>query len=436
MSSSTAIELNSNPIEKDYEDYICAYFQAGGIYVEKSIIYRGKAELLELDIITSNFCEDSIDKYLIEIKSGGWGFNDIFKVKGWMTYLKIEQGAFVAKKTKNSIEYFQSKCDELDIKLIDNSDLSKTDNALSQFLIQKPEEKEIETIRFSYLLERKLLKSIKELKRKFPEIEAYKKLDDYFFKINSGTFFSRSPVRRIGQLFDIHIKYKNITAKLCTEIETGIYDEDITQLSNSCFKTIFYKGENSPLQISLYIEHLARVTILKCCTEQLLRKHKEQFKEDAFIESLDYLSIPQTIKKGLSEIVNDTYFHRYPIFWQFFTYVMGGFILLDKEKEELEYISENTGIPVDEIPNAFEAFNKLFPKTSGWFFNIPKTQIRWHRFFPVCFSGIGANHRRFIHLESEPKENQTYENLGKLLTGDKTLNDLIKWNNLGYEIFK
>lgn len=433
---STAITLESNPIEKDYEDYICAYFQSGGLYVEKSIIHRETEEILELDIIFTDFNNDKVTRKLVEIKSGNWGFSEIFKVKGWLVYLKMDDGLFIIKKSKDSVDYFKRKAAELSIELIDNSDLSKTNGCLGKFLHQPAEEKEIETLRFSYLLERKLLKQIKDLKKKHPDNEGYKNLDDYFFKINSGTFFSNSPVRRIKQLFETFIKYKNITAKICHELESGEYDEDVEELSNDCFKSLFYKAENSPLQIALYIEHMARLTILKSCTEHLLRNHKETFWEDKFSESLDYLSIPQTIKNGLEVLVKEPFFHRYPVFWQFFTYVMGGFILTDLRDKEYAYISENTGIPVEEIPNAFESFNKLFPKPGGWMFTMPRSNIEWHRFFPIPFSGVGANHRRFIHLHEFPEENKTYEELSKLINGQKTMADIIKWNNLGYEILK
>lgn len=433
---SKAITLESNPIEKDYEDYICAYFQSGGLYVEKSIIHRETEEILELDIIFTDFDSDNVSRKLVEIKSGNWGFNEIFKVKGWLVYLKIDDGIFIIKKTRNSFDYFKRKASELSVELIDNSDLSKTNECLGKFLHQPAEEKEIETLRFSYLLERKLLKQIKDLKKEQPENQGFKNLDDYFFKINSGTFFSSSPVRRIKQLFETFIKYKNITAKICYELETGKYDENVEELSNECFKSLFYKGENSPLQIALYIEHMARLTILKSCTEHLLRNHKETFWEDKFSESLDYLSIPQTIKHGLEVLVKEPFFHRYPVFWQFFTYVMGGFILTDLRDKEYAYISENTGIPVEEIPNAFDSFNKLFPKPGGWMFTMPRSNIEWHRFFPIPFSGVGANHRRFIHLQEFSEEKKTYEELAKLINGQKTMADIIKWNNLGYEILK
>lgn len=433
---SKPIKLESNPIEKDYEDYICAYFQAGGLYVEKSIIHRETEEILELDIITTDFGVNQAHQKLIEIKSGGWGFSEIFKVKGWLAYLKIEEGLFIVKKDRDSFEYFKAKAADLGIELICDSDLSQTGALLSKHLLQIPQDTEIKTLRFSYFLERKLLKKIKDSKKKLPESQGLQNLDDLFFKVNSGTFFSNNPIRRIRQLFDIFVKYKNLTAKMCYEIENGKYKNDIEDLSGDGFANLFYKAENSTLQISLYVEHMARITILKACTEHLLRNHKALFGQENFAEKLDYLNIPNTIKKGLAEIVQEPYFHRYPIFWQFFTYVMGGFILIDLRDAEYKYISHNTGIPVEEIPRAFESYNKLFPKAEGWMYKLPKSNIEWHRFFSIPFCGVGANHRRFIHLAHLPEEDRTFEELEKLLGGDKTMADLIKWNNLAYEVLQ
>jgi hypothetical protein len=432
MSKSTAIELTKIPKDKDYEDYLCAFLQAGGLYVERSIIHREVEELLELDILTTDFQQDSAINNLIEIKGGDWGFSDIFKIRGWLTYLNYESGSFIVQKSRPSISYFQDKAKELSIDLIDNSDLSKTKETLNHFLRIEPHKADIETIRFAYLLERKQLQTIKNLKKGNSGFECYAKLDDYFFKINSGSFFSRDPIRRINQLFDIFIKYKNITAKICNELGGGDFDdEDVTELTEECFKDTFYKANNSILQVSLYVEHIARVTILKCAIEHLIDKLKGNYKATDLTDQLNYLTLPNTIKSGLNSIIKDKYFYLYPRFWQFFTYVFGGFILTDIKDKEYKLLSEKTGIPVEEIPNAFDAFNKLFPRNGGWFFKFPKSSIEWHNFFPIAFSGLGANYRRLVYTNDGD-----YDNLYKMLSSDMTAADLSKWNNLAYNILK
>lgn len=432
MDKDTAIELPKIPKDKDYEDYLCAFLQAGGLYIEKNIIYRGVEELLELDILTTDFQKDSAENNLVEIKGGDWGFSDIFKIKGWLTYLKYPKGCFIVQKTRPSISYFQDKAKELDVKLIDNSDLTKTLECLQPFFKVTPNDPQIETIRFAYLLERKQLQKIKAFKKSNPGIKGYAKLDDYFFKINSGSFFTRDPIRRINQLFDNFIKFKNISARLCNELEGGEYDdENILQISKKAYKDIFYNAKDSIILVALFIEHLARVTILKCVIEHLIDKLQGNYSDTDVIKYLEYLSLPRTITNGLNDIFRDKYFYLYPRFWQFFTYVFGGFILTALEEKEYQHLSERTGIPVEEIPNAFNAFNKLFPRDGGWFFNLPHSHIKWHSLFPISFSGIGANYRRLIYTQDD-----TFDSLEKLLPTDKTMADIIKWNNLTYSILK
>jgi len=431
MATSTAIELTKIPKDKDYEDYLCAFLQAGGLYVERSVIHREVAELLELDILTTDFQQNSAENNLIEIKGGDWGFSDIFKIRGWLTYLNYNNGSFIVQKPRDNFDYFKDKAKGLGIDLIDNSDLSKTKDVLSHFLKIQPGEAEIETIRFSYLLERKQLQKIKNLKKQNPTVKGYAALDNYFFVINSGSFFSRDPIDRINHLFETYLKYRNITAKICNELKgVDFTDDSVTQLTNSCYGDTFYQANDNILQVSLYVEHLARVTILKCVIEHLIDKLKGNYNSSRFSDIFKYISLPNTIVQGLNEIINDRYFYLYPRFWQFFTYVFGGFILTDLKQREFEILSEKTGIPVEEIPNAFDSFNKLFPR-GGWFYKLPKSSIEWHNFFPVSFSGIGANYRRMIYPEDE-----TYDSLHKMISQDKTMADLSKWNNLGYNILK
>jgi hypothetical protein len=432
MTKSTAIELPKIPKDKDYEDYLCAFLQAGGLYVERNIIHREVEELLELDVLTTDFQQNSANNNLIEIKGGDWGFSDIFKIRGWLTYLHYDSGSFIVQNSRPSISYFRDKAKELNIDLIDNSDLNVTKETLNCFLRIEPENAEIETIRFAYLLERKQLQKIKALKKENPTINSYTNLDDYFYRVNSGSFFSRDPIRRINRLFNIFIKYKNITAKICNELGGGdFYDEDVTELSRKCYEDTFYKANDSILQVSLYVEHLARVTILKCAIEHLIDKLQGNYKETDLSDQLNYLTLPNTIKAGLNEIIKDKYFYLYPRFWQFFTYVFGGFILTDLKEKEYDLLSRKTGIPIDEIPNAFNSFEKLFPRNNGWFFKFPHSAIEWHSFFPISFSGIGANYRRMTYTKDE-----TYDSLYKMLSQDKTIADLSKWNNLAFDILK
>jgi hypothetical protein len=56
-------------------------------------------EVLELDIVATDYGSEERRSVLAEVKCGGWGFPDLFKLVGWMQYLGIEYGAFFISKS-------------------------------------------------------------------------------------------------------------------------------------------------------------------------------------------------------------------------------------------------------------------------------------------------------------------------------------------------
>lgn len=68
------------PKGKEFEEYTSACLQSGGFYIERNIIERDIEEVLELDIITTCYNYDVPELSIVEVKSGHWGFPDIFKI--------------------------------------------------------------------------------------------------------------------------------------------------------------------------------------------------------------------------------------------------------------------------------------------------------------------------------------------------------------------
>lgn len=423
------IKLPDIPKEYLYEDYIAAYLQASGIYIERSLIHKETDEIMELDIVASDIHKDKVEKHLIEIKSGKWGYPDLFKVKGWMSFLNIEHGAFIAQKTDRNMEYCIQIANEMNITFIDNSDLQTTPHALSPLIHIEPNFNVVNWIRYAYALERAMLKRIKELKTSCPKIVSYKHLDNFFQAVNSRSFFRSDPLQRIHRLFQSYLTYKNLSAKMANELETGVYDENCNSIPKTTFVRTFLLAENNAIHISLYVEHLARLTILKSSIDYLIVQRSKDHKID-FIEHIQLMTLPRTIKNGLKEISKEPYFHRYPVFWQIFTYVLGGEIFEDYKDEDYKILECLSGIPVEQIDNAFDAFNKLFPKDGGWFQKYQTSNITRHRLFPIPFHGIGVNYRRCQYTTDH-----TFNKLEKI-TGKKTMADIIKWNVLAFDITK
>jgi predicted RecB family endonuclease len=79
----TTVPLPGLPKDKEFEEFLAAYFQCIGLYVQRNVIDRQEEEVLELDIIATSYSNNSKpDSILVEVKSGEWGFVDIFKIRG------------------------------------------------------------------------------------------------------------------------------------------------------------------------------------------------------------------------------------------------------------------------------------------------------------------------------------------------------------------
>jgi hypothetical protein len=107
--------------------------------------------------------------------------------------------------------------------------------------------------------------------------------------------------------------------------------------------------------------------------------------------------------------------------WQVFLWGFGGFYLADREDEELGWLSTQTGVPRDEIPEALGAFDDLFPIPGGsWILPIKNSPIRLTRMMPLAFRGVGAVQRL------RRREARNYDGFGAGWVGRR---NLIGWHN-------
>lgn len=436
-----SISLPDLPKGKEFEEYISAILQSGGNYIERSIIEREVEEVLELDIIATDYISSPPEIKLIEVKSGDWGFPDLFKVLGWMDYLNISKGVLVVSKERSNVDFFKEKAQKMNIDLVAIPDLSKSKEALSELINNGTiEDVDISTWRFSYWVERNLLKHLNHKKKSHPDKKCFKALEDYYFEVNSGIFFTENIVQKVDRLYSTFQKFPRISAKCGNELIGNNFDDEYDTLPEKIYEDTYYKCNYNDVQISTFIEHRARLAILKNAIDYKLYKMagvENKTKDLPFLKiaGLDFeISLldllPSSFKGGLDTISKHKYFSQYPIFWQWFMWIFGGFILKDYEEKEYEVLSQKTGIPTEEIPNALEAYQILFRREDGWFMGLsPASNIKMLKMFPVPFMGVGANYRRLLYTDAEK-----FEDLK--LNGIHTLNDLIKWNNLTVKVLQ
>jgi len=430
------VRLPELPEGKEFEELVSAVFQSAGFYVERNIIERGKEELLELDIVLTNYRSDPCPQTtLVEAKAKGWGFGDVFKLRGWMCYLDLERGYFIAHEKPDHLDFFAGKAKEVGVELFVIEDLKEAPVALSP-LTGTPSADDIDVAawRFSYWAERRLLASLTELKKSVADKKCYRALDRYYFRVNSGIFFEPTVLDRLRSLYEAFHEYPHISAKIGHELEGEDFDQEHGTIPEALFKQTYWASEYTPIQVSAFVEHRARLAILKNAVDYELLKRvgtdngARMIKiGDKTIEFSLFDILPGSFKEGLEQIREDEWFARYPVFWQWFLWLFGGFILLDYEAQEYALLAEKTGIPVESIDRALDVYDLLFPHAGGWFGKTGTANIKFLKLFSVPFMGVGANYRRLRYTDDGK-----YESLE--LGGQYTLSDLVHWNNLLVEV--
>lgn len=158
-------KLPELPKGREFEEYISAFFQCGGCYVERNIIEREERnEILELDLVATNYDEKQTKTLVAEVKSGDWGFSDIFKVKGWLDYLGFIDGLLITNRPKENIRFYEEKANSIGIRLVQIHDLSKTPEIFKEIVSNdKLIKEDFITWRFSYWVERNLLRELEKI---------------------------------------------------------------------------------------------------------------------------------------------------------------------------------------------------------------------------------------------------------------------------------
>lgn len=437
------IHLPELPAGREFEEYIAAYFQVTGHFVERNILERhDEGEVLEIDLVLTDYNKKPLEMKLVEIKSGKCKFSDIFKIRGWMYYLNFSKGIFISKQQSDEFDFHKKIAETIDIDVVQIGDLSKTSHTLRDIIGRKKfDEEDIAVWRYTYWIERAMLKKLKHQEKSRQNMECFKRLSKYQFKADNDVFFNKNIIQRLSGLYDTFYENPRLTAKVGNELSGNKFEGKSSILPNKIFADTFFDCNYNPIQISTYIEHKTRLSILKNAVDYKLLKEagNTDLTENEIMDKMEFLgiefeirlldSLPASFINNLDEISKDKFYYRYPVFWQVFSWLFGGFILNDYQEEEYRLLSEKTGIPIKEIPNAFEAYNKLFPLDNGWFQELPNSNIMIMKMFPIPFRGIGAHYRIVQHAE----ENK-FENLE--LTGRHTRKDLIKWNNLGHSVLE
>lgn len=193
--------------------------------------------------------------------------------------------------------------------------------------------------------------------------------------------------------------HRVLARSVALELETGKVDFE-NRDNTGTFKNALFGGDHFPVQGTFHLAHRARLYILKAAVDYAIGAANGTIKNmmirigerEIPLNSSPYAAFGQAVEelRGLSS------FTRLPAFWQTFLWTWGGFFLQDRLDSEYEQLSQETGVPVNEILMAMTAFDKLFPVDGGWFRQPSGSQRRLLMMMPAAMRGIGAFRRLLI----------------------------------------
>jgi hypothetical protein len=408
------------PRGKELEDFVAALLQCTGYFIEKNIEERN---VLELDIVASTYDAKGPTRQLFEVKEGSAQFSDISKVLGWMKYLNIDRGAFVSAQAPDKpLEFFVTRCEQVGMKFVLIGDHENAASIFAEAGFGAADPGLHSIWRFSLWVERNLLEGLRRFQHAHPEMEAPLEALNYYRLINNGIFFTRDVVDRINLLYKAFQAHPHLTAAAAEELHGGTFDCGTIETQAPQMQAAFRHGRHILLQACMYLEHRARLSLLKAAVDYLSEGGAVRENLDGTIR-IDFrvASLPQTFLQGLSRLRSQPSYQKYPLFWQAFLWGWGGLIVVDREEDDLIGLSEQTGMSPDEARTALSAFDWLFPIPNGWLYQMPTAAYRLTKLVPWPFQGLGAWQRLVRSGQTE------YSDLG--LSGQYTGSDLANRHN-------
>ncbi len=374
----------------DLEHYVAALFQSAGYFVEKNITERDPADVLELDVVASDYSTDQpAQPILVEVKGGGWGWKEIFHLIGRSSYLGIDNTAlFVKQGAECSLDTMRSKVRSNNLEVIHLDDFERSEAIFEKCGLGSLRS-DLSVWRYSYWIERELASVVNGRRSKLL-VGHRGALRDYRRLVNDAAFFEPDPIEQVHALCEAYREHPTLTRDLANEADDRSAD-DYGQTQGGSLRNALIGGGEPLLQASMYVEHRARLALLKFAVDSILGEEEVGSDRDGIAWMFRREQLPASFNQGLIWLKEQPTFWRYPILWQQFMWGYGGFYLDHRKTDEFEWMAEYSGVPASEIPTALEAYDRLFPLSAGkWLHASGATDLILVKMTPSYFQGLGA----------------------------------------------
>jgi hypothetical protein len=388
--STMTIRLPTDPRSDAYEDFATAYAFAAGYFVETRLKLRDTTvEVLELDVVATSALTKDAKRVLVEAKSGGWGFPDVFKVSGWINFLGIPAGVVIYReeieqRRKESLDAVSKKtnvsCHRFDLvgKVVESpfNDGRKIDADFGGHILTKAW--------YSQISQRLVFANFTSYCKSSPGA-AFESLIantiDYQ-RAAERSFFESDPAARVAALYRAYQRNPNLSGAFVDAMSTAkaVPMQNIWNEANDTKDHLW-------LQYVMFLEHRARIGIIKAAADLIATGAKEKAKLGAFYEVV----LPDSFLSGLEKLAVLPEWEKVPYLFQMLVEVFGGFY----RDDEIELLAAATGIAPANIPTALALYQEFFPTGKGWFYTVKG--LHRLKLIPAFLRGIGCFFRQSVH---------------------------------------
>src|SRR5262245_30926048 len=197
--------LPVNPARLDLEDFVAAHLVSRGVFVETGITERDPVDILELDIVWTEYRQRPIVPRPVHVKSGQWSLSDLFKYTGWAHYLGLDVGDLVCRSLPGRVPppLLDRLTQRLGIRLVHVDSLDSADDRFGHVGLGTPPLPFLpELWRYSFWAQRRLFKSIQLAVERGICPQSATAAKEYWRLINDAIFFEPDFRLRISMLLD------------------------------------------------------------------------------------------------------------------------------------------------------------------------------------------------------------------------------------------
>jgi hypothetical protein len=392
--------LDDNPVGEKLEHLVAAHFVSRGCFVDTKVTERAPEDVSDIDVVWTDYRLPSPRPKPVEVKSGTWAHEDLFKFRGWMGYLGLESGQFAYTEIPDKFDQVGRVATKIGIELL-RVDPRNVEASFASLNLPAPAATHLPALwRFSYAARSRLFESIQQAIKQKVCPESAIRAKEHLRTANDAIFFEADPTVRLTMLLRAHIANPKLANTCAGEIAGDPPNFENPPTNTPTFNAALYDGKHFPVQACLYLGNRLRLQVIKAAVDAHLaigagELKRMVLKHDGNEFDLGY-GIPTTrYANAIEHYARFPWFPLLPVFWQVFLWGWGGFLLADRIEAEFQQLSLETGVPLDGMEEALAAFDWFFG--DKWISRPVNDTRRVLRLMPAALRGIGAHHRRVLY---------------------------------------